>query len=382
MEGRNGVENDHGARVYSSPSSPLPLPPVPTSSTLASDLLALREARGLTIEQLQQRTRVPTDIIRRLESGTLLDDDRYSEVYLKAFLKSYAEAVDVPSGAVTTAIAEAKRGTYSGSLRQFLPEGAAPAPPPVPEDVAPVDDVDERAATPRESLSASGSAADAIARAPKKAKPTNDPSRVAARAPTRRDRGRRTSKPIDKSWGAILGIAAGALAVIAVVLFFLFRDDTPEDQALVPVVPDTTQVAERPDPVEQDETPQRAAAPQLQLPIRVTLLAQEPLAGFRVTEAPDIRRPYWLEAGAEQTFESAEELVIWGGERGTGYGLMDGVRLRMQGIEWAPANGVIRITPANGQAMLDSLQNLPARGAAAPPAPAPTAAGQPATPAG
>ena len=347
---------------------------MPTSSTLASDLLALREARGLTIEQLQQRTRVPTDIIRRLENGTLLDDDRYSEVYLKAFLKSYADAVDVPSGAMNTAIAEAKRGTYSGSLQQFLPDGVAPPPAAAPEPVDLPDDVEDRPDEPRRAASASGSAAAAIANAPKKQAPAKSTTRDVARAPGRRDRGRRVSKSIDKSWGAILGIAAGALAVIAVVLFFLFRDDTPEDQALVPVLPDTTQVAERPEPAATDEPPQRTAAPQLQLPIRVTLLAQEPLAGFRVTEAPDIRRPYWLEAGAEQTFESAEEVVIWGGERGSGYGLMDGVRLRMQGLEWTPGNGVVRITPANGQALLDSLQNLPSQGAPAPAAAPPAAA--------
>ena len=139
----------------------------------------------------------------------------------------------------------------------------------------------------------------------------------------------------------------------------------------VPVAPDTTQTAAAPEPDDEPEaTPQRSQAPRLQLPLRVTLLAQEPLAGFRVTEVPDIRRPYWLEAGAEQTFESATEIVLWGGERGAGYGLMDGVRFRIQGVEWTPVNGVIRITPENGQAMLDSLSALPPARRAPAPAPA------------
>ena len=351
------------------PSTPVSTP------TIASDLQALREARGLSVEQLQQRTRVPTDIIRRLEAGTLLDDSRYSDVYLNAFLKSYAEAVDVPSGAVVTAIAESKHGAYSGSLRQYLSVGKGAAPPSPPK---PVEDEPKRRsepaaprepATPREPAAprepGSPAAAAALAQQPEKTPEKKAaPAASVSRAPSRKNRGARSSKSIDKSWGAILGMAGGALAVIAVVLFFLFRDDPEEEQAFQPVRPDTTQAAAAPEPAEEEAPTARTQAPALQLPLQVTLLAQEPLAGFRVTEAPDIRRPYWLEAGASQTFESAEEIVLWGGERGGGYGLMEGVRFRMQGLEWTPRNGVIRITPQNGQALLDSLANLPARPAA------------------
>jgi hypothetical protein len=84
------------------------------------------------------------------------------------------------------------------------------------------------------------------------------------------------------------------------------------------------------------------------------------LQSFRVTELPGERRPYWVEPGSELVAESPEGVILWG-EGGEGMDPAE-VTLRWQGFEWQPAPGqVLRITPQNGQRLLDSLQTAGAR---------------------
>ena len=66
--------------------------PVP-SGTFEADLRATREARGLSLDDIQQQTRIPVDVLRRFEAGDLVGDPTFNQVYLKAFLQSYAKAV-------------------------------------------------------------------------------------------------------------------------------------------------------------------------------------------------------------------------------------------------------------------------------------------------
>ena len=65
-------------------------------SSFEADLLALRTERGLSVDRLQQETRIPSEIIERFEQGALFDDAFYNEVYLRAFLKTYAKALGLP----------------------------------------------------------------------------------------------------------------------------------------------------------------------------------------------------------------------------------------------------------------------------------------------
>jgi hypothetical protein len=79
-----------------------------------------------------------------------------------------------------------------------------------------------------------------------------------------------------------------------------------------------------------------------------------------VTEDPDVRRPYWMEQGEEQTFESETEVVVWGVERGDGFAIPEAARVRLQGYAWNPAGSVVRVDRERGQALLDSLHRAQA----------------------
>ena len=330
-----------------------------TGPRMESDLRAVREAYNVSLETLEYETRMPPDILRRFEAGELVGDPHYNEVYLRNLLKSYAKSLGISHQEVEKAYEAAKAGVYDGSLRRLYLEGGAPS-----DTEAP----------------ASGGTAPAVAalgaRPPKPPTPAAPPPKETSRPnehfPKQRVQSARTasssSKPIETSWGLILaGTFVGVLAIGAM-LWFLFRDDTPRPERVEsPIAADTAQAAAAADTtvaaaVVRDIPP----APQLSSPIAVTVIAQGgALQGFRVTETPDVRRPYWLEQGAEQTFRSDEEVILWGqGEDPDG--LSSAVRLRMQGFEWDPADGqVLRIDRARGQALLDSLHRAQYEGGTA-----------------
>ena len=357
------------------------------------DLRAARERAGITIEQIQQDTRIPADVIERFEAGRLLSDPAFNEVYLKAFVQAYAGAIGLIPHTVLEAYALEREGRYQGELN---PEGVASPPPVAPAPDAPseapeghatppVDEAkeegaeEEAAAVPRPSVAppppskpsappaaASSSAAPAVAAlssapAPSSAKPDVSPQKpVVSRPRTHPSSVRGSSGTFDRSWGMILGVTVGVVAVVAAILWMLFREPSPEPEevASTPVAADSSQV-EGADTTETS-TPV-SSAPALQLPIRVSVLAGgNGLQNFRVTEAPNERLGHWVEPGTTVTYESSEALTLWG-EGAEGMDPAE-VTLQWQGFEWHPPAGqILRITPANGQRLLDSLATVSAR---------------------
>ncbi len=61
--------------------------------TLGHHLRQLREAKGMSIEELSRATRVPVTSVERIEADRF--DELPGEVFVRGFLKSYARAVDV-----------------------------------------------------------------------------------------------------------------------------------------------------------------------------------------------------------------------------------------------------------------------------------------------
>jgi hypothetical protein len=209
----------------------------------------------------------------------------------------------------------------------------------------------------------------ALSKPPPEKKPEKKPAeRPSESLPKRRvSSATAAAKPIEKSWGLIIGGTVAALLVIGLILWFLFRDSSPEPEvAEVPVVEDTTDAAtEAPaDTAATAAPPQPSSAPQFQTPIQLTVVAGEnPLENFRVQVDDDARRPYWVEPGQTESFTAQQRIAVWGelDAGASGGGDYDGARLRLQGIEWAPQDGqVVRINAQRGQAVLDSLSRVTA----------------------
>ncbi len=353
---------------------------MPTGTSFEADLRAAREAADLSLSDIQQKTRIPVDVLRRFEVGELIGDPTYNEVYLKAFLQSYAKAVGVPASAVAAAYAAHQQGAYDGSLhpstdpaRPAAPEEAPPpdAPPAdaAPADVAPVapppapspaSAAPPAAAAPSPAVAAAATGLPPAVQAlqqgpatPKRSSPGAKPKTL-AEARVNRPVVPSAKRSFDKNWGTILGLFGLLVVALGAALYFLVfaGNSEPEPE------PDTVVVGTDPEPAAVDSSDAGASlaapGPRLQLPIRVTVTATGgKLQNFRVTEAPNARLGHWMEEGVSKTFESDSLVVLWG-EGADGLGA--NATLELQGQRWVPNTGrTLTIDRARGQAILDSL---------------------------
>jgi hypothetical protein len=354
--------------------------PAESAARFEHDLRRIRDAHGISLSDVQHDTRIPVDVLERFEAGRLIGDPHFNEVYLRALVRAYADAVGVPSAEVTRAYEQQKAGTYAGALKTFLGEPASAAEPDSPVEPPPDSSEEETAAM--GAASGAPPAVTALRSAPSN-RPDPAPVRPKSQEKVRvqtRNQAAATGTPIDTSWGLIIGATLVGVLVIGAILWFLLREEGPtpiEEPAMAPTAADTVAQA----PAVAQHGPDMTGAPQVQLPLTVTVIAQEsPLTGFRVTAAPDVRRPYWIEQGIEQTFQSPTEIILWGEQRGDGHVMPAHARFRMQGYTWAPAGqGPIRIDQQRGQAILDSLHRSGVQQGAQPGAPQPVQA-QPGAP--
>ncbi len=310
-----------------------------SESAFVSDLRAAREARGTTLEQIQQRTRIPTHVLQRFEEGHLLNDPTYNDVYLRAFLRSYAEAVGLPSADVIAGLDAERAGHYDGRLRPDFVAPPTPAAPPPPAD-APAADT-PAADTPAPPAPTAAPAVEALRRPPP---PPETAPRPVTGQHVRRPAVPSARRSFDKNWSTILALFATFVVLLGATLWALvFRDDGAGDAP----AEETAETAPPPD----DEAP---SGPALTLPLRVTVTAGgDGLQSFRATQDADDRRPYWVEAGNQQAFQADSVLVLWG--EGDTFSFAD-ASVEFQGQTWTPPSGrPLRITAATGQALLDSL---------------------------
>ena len=338
-----------------------------TGPRLAHDLRAIREARNVSLDDVQRETRMPGDILRRFEAGELVNDQHYNEVYLRNLLRSYAQALGISPQEVSTAYEAAKAGTYDGALRRRYVEGkkaSAPSETPPPVSAAPTAPKSAPTQTPKGTAPAVAALSTPPPKQPEAKK--SAPARSSESLPKHRvQSASAASQPIEKSWGLIIGGTIAALAVIGFILWYLFRGTGPEPEIaeLPPAPVDTTTAPAETQPEASVPVQQVPPGPQLQTPIRVTVIAvDEPLEDYKVQVDDDARRPYWLNPGTDQTFEGSNQVIIWGE---AGEGDYDGSKLRLQGLEWSPREGTIyRIDRQRGQALLDSLHRAQFSGTA------------------
>ncbi len=333
----------------------------PVSHTLEADLRAAREAAKLTIEDIHQETRLATDILKRFESGQLIGDPSFNAVYLKAFARSYGEAVGIRPHKVDAAMEAVKAGTYRGELHPDYVDGSVKA-------------AEDEQSTSKDDASATGETVK-----PQKASqfPKVDPLPAAiptgstafegptpvpysGARPTRRlqKNVRATSGgSFDTAWGAILGVTVLVVLAVCTILWLLFRSDSPEPDVATTAGADTALTALGDSSISGSSTGQ-SGAPRLTFPVEVTVVAGgDGLQSFRVTEVPAERRPVWVEPGESVTFSSNRSVVLWG-EGGLGMNPNE-VTLRFRGYEWNPPPGqILRIDSTYGQTLLDSLHTV------------------------
>jgi hypothetical protein len=83
---------------------------------LSRDLRHIREERGISVDEIHRETQIAETLIESFEAGRLYDHPTYNRVYLRSFVKAYADAVHISRETALECLDAALDGTYDGAL--------------------------------------------------------------------------------------------------------------------------------------------------------------------------------------------------------------------------------------------------------------------------
>lgn len=85
---------------------------------LYEDLVAIRDSKGITSADIIQKTRIPADVIREIENGTLFNQPENQRTYVRSFVRNYAKAIRIDDVHIVRALDDFYSDAgYEGSLR-------------------------------------------------------------------------------------------------------------------------------------------------------------------------------------------------------------------------------------------------------------------------
>ena len=351
-------------------------PDVPALQRFGRDLRRIREDRDVTTATVHTHTQAPESQIQSFEAGTLYEESTMNPVYLRAFVRAYAEAVDLPPHAVLDQLEAALSGNYQNQLAvQYLdvpssasePESSTGQP-----DAASRED--EQETTPRGSSTDEGTdsgGAQSTGREHESGKtegeserPDPDPEdETVSTASTTESGGTLWSENRGASLVAIAGLFL--IAVVGALIYASLGEtdsapNSPSESSARTVAsadqssPDTLAAA---DTAEIDERPQQASPGDIALgdTLHVTVHATGDIRELRVQQDDDLRRPYWIREGEAAVFPFARRITL--------QNQLDSLRLLVERYPYPVSRtddeGRIVITRDKVQRFLDTLRAGP-----------------------
>lgn len=99
----------------------------PSGSSFPDDIRTIREKRGVAREEIHERTKISLENIQRFERGELDRHPHFNDVYLRALVRAYAEALGISEEVALQGLERSRAGTYEGELaRAYLDRGDGP----------------------------------------------------------------------------------------------------------------------------------------------------------------------------------------------------------------------------------------------------------------
>jgi len=377
---------------------------------LARDLRGIREQRDISISALQEAIRVPESRIREFEEGTLYEQSRMNAVHLKAFVRAYAKTLDIPSDPVAEQLEAALEGHYENQLAiQFLnaPSDAGDQEPPESGPSARAnqegdsnpagDSTDAPPSTSQDEAAGektpAGSQSERVA-APSdvddegETRTVQDDPLSSSTSPTRPEgsppgRGAPASPPVESNAQRVWNRYGEMIASTALVLFVLALGIGGASvylggQGAAETSPQPTGSAARsggaaapdtngsPDTTETDaaETGAASLSQSRRAPADVKLgdtlylavKATSTVAGMRVQQDADLRRPYWIEPGDAQVFSFTRRITV--------ENQLDSLRLFLGSYSYPTTRtdeqGRVIISRDTAEQFIDTLRGAPA----------------------
>jgi hypothetical protein len=90
--------------------------------SLGKDLVTIREYLGLTIQDVQNATKLPLDTLKMIESGEIFEQKVENITYVRSFVRTYARNLKLDEDLVTRALDQEEIGNYNHLLLSAFPE--------------------------------------------------------------------------------------------------------------------------------------------------------------------------------------------------------------------------------------------------------------------
>lgn len=84
--------------------------------SLAGDLKNIRRDHKLGIQDMYELTRIPLDILKAIEDGTLFEDESRNSTYIRSFVRTYAKSLKISEDDIVKALDDHIIGVYDGFL--------------------------------------------------------------------------------------------------------------------------------------------------------------------------------------------------------------------------------------------------------------------------
>jgi hypothetical protein len=315
----------------------------------ARDMRRIREDKEVSMEDIHDATMISTHIIESFEQDGLFEHPTFNQVYLRSFVRSYANAAGIKPERALEELARALEGAYANELAvEYLGDDPMePVPPPSTGEGESPDETSGGGGTTGEG---SGPLADTPAGEAQKA--SSAASSAAAGEPAASDR-----VPDSSRQGIIIGIGIVVIVIAAWMLVDLFSGNTPSSQpagSSASTAMDSADMA-RLEPIPAESL--RADAPRVALgdTMYFTVIAQERVNPIRIRRDEDLRRPYYLNRGQAGVFP-AQELIVLEGPLENIRLLVNGHAFPMQG---RGAGGSLVLNRDSVQVFLDTTDTTP-----------------------
>lgn len=336
----------------------------------ARDLRRIREDREVTLETVHAATQVPESQLQSFEAGTLYEQSTITPVYLRGFVRAYAEAMDLPPDPVLDYLDSALSGEYENQLAvQHLdvpPSAVEPDPTPEPSDASSTDpdEVSQRPSETRELDESAPPTPVGDGGASEEPDHPEDPSPTPSSSRSWEIAG------IDGLWSKYrrtLIVAITSLIVLGAVgtLTTYLESDSPPSKSTSEPARRAAASVDRPSPdsqavadstgVEETSQPLSQARRTLDDTLHVAVLATADVREMRVQQDDDLRRPYWIEEGEARVFPFARRITL--------QNRLDSLRLLLERYPYPTSRtddkGRIVITRETAQQFFDTLRASP-----------------------
>lgn len=91
-------------------------------NSIGKDFATIRNHQGLSLEEMHRKTRIPLEILQRIENDDLLEEDGSNRIYARGFIRTYAKTLKVDDESILHSLDQYEIGNYNGLLLESFPE--------------------------------------------------------------------------------------------------------------------------------------------------------------------------------------------------------------------------------------------------------------------